>query len=98
MEIPFMLLKKKSDIMLILRGLVVSPILCKQHDIIPRHVSVKMSKRKHENKGLMLLDFCGKKLWIEVESELTESATQSSCIPSEDQAGSSKDNEMKQEK
>ena len=38
----------------------------------------------------MLLDFFGKKLRTEVKSESTESATQSSSIPSEEQAGSSK--------
>ena len=53
-----------------------------------------MSKRKHENKGRMLLDLFGKKFWNEVKSESTESATYSS----QEQAGSSKDNESKQEK
>ena len=62
--------------MLMLRGLVASCILCKQDDIIPRHVSVKMSERKHEKKGPTLLDFFGKKLRTEVESESTKSATQ----------------------
>ena len=56
-------------------GLVASRILCKHDDIIPRHLSVKMSKQKHGNKGRTLLDFFGKKLQLEVESELTETAT-----------------------
>ena len=47
-------------------GLVASRILCKQDDIIPRHLSVKMSKRKHENKGRTLLDFFGKKLKLKL--------------------------------
>ena len=72
MEIPFRLLRKKSEIMLMSRGLVASRILCKQDDIILRHVSVKMSNRKHENKVQPLLDFFGKKLWTEVESESTK--------------------------
>ena len=57
-----------------------------------------MSKQKHDYKGQTLLDFFGKKLQTEAESELTESAAQSNSIPSEEQAGSSKDNESKQEK
>ena len=61
--------------MLMSRGLVASRILCNQGDIIPCHVSVKLSKQKHENKGQTLLDFFGKKLRTEVESESTESAT-----------------------
>ena len=78
-------------------GLVATRILCRQDDIILRHVSV-MSNRKHENKGRTLLNVSGKKLLTEVESESTESATHSSSIPSEEQAGSSKDYESKQEK
>ena len=46
----------------------------------------------------MLLDFFSKKLRTEAESESTESATQSSSIPSQEQTGLSKDNESKQEK
>ena len=57
-----------------------------------------MSKRKHEHKGRMLLNFFGKNLLTEVESELTKSATQSSSIPSEEQVGSSNDYESKQAK
>ena len=79
-------------------SLVASRILCKQDDIIPLHVSVKMSKQRRENQGQTLLDFFGKKLRTEVESESTQSATQSISIPSEDQTGSSKENESKKDK
>ena len=61
--------------MLMSPGLLASHILCKQYDIILRHLSVKMSKRKHENKGRTLLDFLSKKLRTEVDSESTELAT-----------------------
>ena len=76
--------------MLMSHGLVASHRLCKQDYIIPSHVSVKMLKRKQS--------FFSKKLRTEVESESTESATQSISILSEEQPGSPQDNESKQEK
>ena len=45
----------------------------------------------------MLLDFFGKRLQTEAESESAELAKQSSSITSEEQAGPSQDNESQQE-
>ena len=88
----YVTIKKDSQIMLIRHGIMASRILCKQDDIISRHASVKIPKRKQENTGRTLLVFFWKKLGTEVKAKSTKSATQSSSIPSEEQAESSKDN------
>ena len=57
-----------------------------------------MSKRKQENKGRTLLTFFWKRLLTDVESESAKLEKQSRSITSEEQAGSSQDNESQQEK